>query len=294
MEQQHQHTVLNPAAPNFLQIQVASQSNGFAAPLQFPQSVNSQHGLAITLLVKQYVAKPSQLFNNQFIHRSQVPSNFQAPVTSTIHAPMCIIKQLNPVGQNQFSQPLINQSLIPNVNQHIRSIHSSSNVTQGRGNVDFKHSIKLQPMKLQNFNSKSTHFHKWINNFNTMIHNKNSITDTHRIAYLQNSVSEKAKELNHAYSCDPSYYQTALNELIRHFGDCTIVVNAFIARLEYWQMDFQSKQSFIAFSSFLKLLVQAFQYLGFTADLQSTTLIKKAKKKTPYHLVLKWTEHCFT
>ena len=57
-------------------------------------------------------------------------------------------------------------------------------------------------------------------------------------------------------------------------------------------MNLQNKQSFIAFSSFLKRLVQAFQYLGFTADLQSTTLMKKAKEKTPHHLVLKWTEHC--
>ena len=59
-------------------------------------------------------------------------------------------------------------------------------------------------------------------------------------------------------------------------------------------MNFQNKQSFSAFSSFLKRLMQAFQYLGFTADLQSTTLIKKTKEKTPHHLVLKWTEHCLT
>ena len=58
-------------------------------------------------------------------------------------------------------------------------------------------------------------------------------------------------------------------------------------------MNFQNKQSFIAFSLFLKPLVQEFQYIGFTADLQSTTLIKKAKK-TPQNLVLKWTEHCLT
>ena len=71
-------------------------------------------------------------------------------------------------------------------------------------------------------------------------------------------------------------------------------MNTFINQLENWQMNFQNKQSFIGFSSFLKRLVQAFQYLGFTADLQSTTLIKKAKEKTPHHLVLKWTEHCLT
>ena len=294
MEQQHQNTVLNPAAPNFLPNQVAPQSNGITAPLQFPQPVNSQHGFTSTFPVNQNVTQPSQLCNNQFVPDSQVPSNCQAPLTSTIHAPMCINQHSNPAGQNQLSQPLIYQSLLPTVNQHISSAYSNPNVTQEKGNVDFKHSIKLPPLKLQNFNGDPIHFHEWINNFNTMIHNNPSITDTHRITYLQNSVSGKAKDLIHAYSCDPSYYQTALNELIRHFGDRTIVVNAFINQLENWQMNFQDKQSFIAFSSFLKRLVQAFQYLGFTADLQSTTLIKKAKEKTPHHLVLKWTEHCLT
>ena len=295
IEHSHQNTVLNPAAPNFQPNQVASKSNVIAAPLQFPQPVNSQHRLVSTgFSINQNMAQPSQLCNNQFIPGSQLQSNLQAPVTSTIHGPMCINQQLNPVGQIQFSQPLINQSLLPTVNQHISSVHSNTNVTQERGNNDFKHSIKLLPLKLQNFNGNPIHFHEWINNFNTMIHINTSITDTHRITNLQNSVSGNAKDLIHAYSCDPSYYQTALNELIRHFVDRTIVVNAFINQLENWEMNFQNKQSFIAFSSFLKRLVQAFQYLGFTADLQSTTLIKKAKEKTPHHFVLKLTEYCLT
>ena len=205
MEQPHQNTVLNPAAPNFQPNQVASESNVIAAPLQFPQPVNSQHGLVSTgFSINQNMAQPSQLCNNQFIPGSQLQSNLQAPVTSTIHGPMCINQQLNPVGQNQFSQPLINQSLLPTVNQHISSVHSNTNVTQERGNNDFKHSIKLPPLKLQNFNGNPIHFHEWINNFNTMIHINTSITDTHRITYLQNSVSGKAKDLIHAYSCDPS------------------------------------------------------------------------------------------
>ena len=133
-----------------------------------------------------------------------------------------------------------------------------------------------------------------------MIHHNTSITDTHQITYLQNSVSGKAKgilcqeNLIHAYSSDPSYYQTALNELMNHFCDRTIVVNAFINQLENWQVNHQKKQSFVAFSSFLKRLVQALQYIGFIADLQSTTLLKKAKEKVPHNLILKWTEHCLT
>ena len=207
--------------------------------------MNSQNGVVSTgLSVNRNVAQPSQLCNNQFVPGSQIPS--------TIHAPTCLNQQLNSVGQSQLSQPLINQSLLPTVNQHISSVHSNTNVAQERGNVDFKHSIKLLPLKLQNFNGNPIHFHEWINNFNTMIHNNTSIADMHRITYLQNSVIGEAKDLIHAYSCDPSYYQTALNELIRLFGDRTIVVNAFSNQLENWQMNFQNKQSFIAFSSFLK------------------------------------------
>ena len=143
MEQQHQNTILNPAAPNFLPNQVAPQSNGIAAPLQFPQPVNSQHGLASTFPVKQCVTQPSQLRNNQFIHGSKTPSNFQAPVTSTIHAPMCINQPLNPVGQNMLSQLSINQSLLPTVNQHISSVYSNPNVTQEKGNSNIQSNCHL-------------------------------------------------------------------------------------------------------------------------------------------------------
>ena len=159
MEQPHQNTVINPAAPNFQPKQVASESNVIAAPLQFPQTLNSQHGLVSTVLsINHNMAQPSQLCNNQFIPGSQLRSNIQAPVTSTIHCPMCINQRLNPVEQNQFSQPLIDQSLLPTVNQHISSVHSNTNVTQERGNNDFKHSINLPPLKLQNFNGNPIHF----------------------------------------------------------------------------------------------------------------------------------------
>ena len=67
MEKQHQNTVLDPTGPIFLPNHVASQSNGVAAPLQFPQPFNIQHGLTSTFRFKQYVAQPSQMCSNQFV-----------------------------------------------------------------------------------------------------------------------------------------------------------------------------------------------------------------------------------
>ena len=128
-----------------------------------------------------------------------------------------------------------------------------------------------------------------------LVYNNTSITDTHRITYLQNAVTGKAKDVIQAYSCDPAYYSTALNELMSYFGDPTIVVNAFINQLENWKStNDYNKQNFVAFALFLKRLVQTFQYLGYTADLQSSTFMKKAKEKVPHNILLKLTEYTVT
>ena len=121
--------------------------------------------------------------------------------------------------------------------------------------------------------------------FLNLVHNNISLTDTHRITYLQNSVVGKAKKKIQAYSWDPAYYLIALKELMDHFGDASIVVNAFINQLEAWcpNNDY-NKQNFVSFASFLKRLVQAFDYLGCKADLQSSTLMMKAKEKIPHNI----------
>ena len=66
-----------------------------------------------------------------------------------------------------------------------------------------------------------------------------------------------------------------------YFGAPTIVVNAFINQFEYWKSSNDyNKQNFVTFAEFLKRLVQVFQYLGYTADLQSSTLMKKANENS--------------
>ena len=40
--------------------------------------------------------------------------------------------------------------------------------------------------------------------------------------------------------------------------------------------------------------MQAFEYLNFKADLQSSTLMKKAKEKIPQNILIKWTEYTIT
>ena len=72
-------------------------------------------------------------------------------------------------------------------------------------------------------------------------------------------------------------------------------MNAFINQLEAWRPNSDyNKQNFVSFASFFKRFVQVSEYLGFKADLQSSTLMKKAKEKFPPKVLIKWTEHTIT
>ena len=81
---------------------------------------------------------------------------------------------------------------------------------------------------------------------------------------------------------------------MNHFGDPSTVVNAFINQSEAWRPNNDLKQNFVSFASFLKRLMQAFDYLGFKADLRSSTLMKNAKEKILHNILIKWTEYTIT
>ena len=86
-----------------------------------------------------------------------------------------------------------------------------------------------------------------------------------------------------------------MKELTGNFGNPSVVVNAFINQLKAWRPNSgYNKQNFVSFASFLKWLVQAFDYLGFKADSQSSTLMKKAKEKVPHNILINWTEDKIT
>ena len=139
--------------------------------------------------------------------------------------------------QNQLCYPDNEPSNLIVNNSHANASNANFSPVTQLTNLEYKHSIKLPPLKLQNFNGDPLHFHEWINNFYSVLHHNTSITVTRQLTYLQKSVSGKAKDSIHAYSCDPSYYQTALNELINQFGDLNIVVNAVVNQLENWQVN---------------------------------------------------------
>ena len=77
-------------------------------------------------------------------------------------------------------------------------------------------------------------YHDWINKFQNTVDRNHTISDTHWMTYLQDSVSGKAKALIKGYSCNPAFYKSTLRDLQNHFGDSNYIVNAFIQQIETW------------------------------------------------------------
>ena len=92
--------------------------------------------------------------------------------------------------------------------------------------------------------------------------------------------------------CNPNFYNDALNELNRRFGNPQNVNSALNQELEIWQRpQANDHRALISYAASLRKIVQTFLVVGFNADLSSTYLLKLARDKLPNSLKMKWSEH---
>ena len=176
------------------------------------------------LFVQQYRTKTINDCHSASVNQLQGLPNSEKKYTEHLqsnHRPPAITTYNNSNNyQNEFSQlpdptvPMFNDNSNPNpshfpqlsqclpqpVPENLGKHYINNNV------VSNKQAIKLLPLSLPHFNDNPLRYHEWINNFFSMVHNNTCITDTHRITYLRNSVSEKAKQIIESYSCNPACY----------------------------------------------------------------------------------------
>ena len=128
--------------------------------------------------------------------------------------------------------------------------------------------------------------------FSSAIHQNRDITDNERMSYLQTLVVGPAKEAISGYLCNPGFYQDALLELERRFGNPQHVVAILTKEFELWHRPQASNHvTLISYASFLRKLVQTFNAHDFYADLNSTYLVRIARDKLPWSLKMKRSEH---
>ena len=92
------------------------------------------------------------------------------------------------------------------------------------------------------------------------------------------------------HCCNSQMYEATLAELQRRFGRPEIIVNKFLHLLQnFHQPSIQQRHT--EFSTFNNNLVETFQTLGFTNDLNSTLYKQFAVNKLPPTQRLQWTQY---
>ena len=180
-------------------------------------------------------------------------------------------------------------------NQFPTTISWNSNTDQGQFNYWFRNphrSVKLPDIRIQKYDGDPLEWNEWSSMFTSTIHNNPGISITERMKYLHSFVIGPAKDFISGFLCKPNFYNDALNELNRRFGNPQNVVSALTQELEAWQR-FQANdhRALISYAALLRKIVQTFLAHGFDADLSASHLLKLARDKLPNSLKMKWSEH---
>ena len=131
----------------------------------------------------------------------------------------------------------------------------------------------------------------WYGLFTTLIHNK-PLSLAEKMTHLQTLTTGLANQAISGFSCNSQMYDAALAELQRRFGRPEIILNKFLhLHQNFRQPSIQQRHTFTDFSTFINNLVETFQSLGFTNDLNSTLYVQFAVNKLPPTQRLQWTQY---
>ena len=152
--------------------------------------------------------------------------------------------------------------------------------------------FSLPKISLDHFAGDPLMWHQWYSFFKSTIHDNPALSTVQKMTYLQNSVTDKAKNFIGGYSYNGDFYEEALQEPIRKFGKPQHVVSAYLTQLEQWprtRMDDPS--SFVSFASFLRRLAQTFRLHHFESDLKASAVVTVAKEKLTTPMTIRWNQH---
>lgn len=87
---------------------------------------------------------------------------------------------------------------------------------------------RLPPLELFKFTGKPIEWPKFIERFRDQIHNKTTLTDSDRMAYLFQNLDGEAKKAVESLGVTVHSYPTALKTLKRQFGKPNSVATAYL------------------------------------------------------------------
>ena len=108
------------------------------------------------------------------------------------------------------------------------------------------------------------------------------------MTYLQNALTDRAKDSIIGYSYNGKFYKEAMQELQKLFVKPQRVTAAYLHKSEHWpRPTINNTKSFVSFAAFPRQMVQTFILHNFTSDLQSAAVLKISKDKLAPTMIIR-------
>ena len=144
-------------------------------------------------------------------------------------------------------------------------------------------------VQLPRFDGNPRDWPRWIGLFRTLMHDQKSLSQAEKMAHLQSSVTGLARQLIEGMLFDGSYYQAALETLMKRFGrECDIVQANLAAVFNAAPVRDMDVNSLERYHAAVHCAVKVLQNMAFTGDLHSTENLGRAVIKLPDGLKREW------
>ena len=151
---------------------------------------------------------------------------------------------------------------------------------------------RLPPLELFKFTGKSIEWPKFIERFRDQIHNKTTLTDSDRMAYLLQNLDGEAKKAVESLGVTGHSYPTALKTLKRQFGNPNSVATAYLNdMLNSTYVPSNDRQALRDYYYPVKACTTWCVKMGQSAILQTPEYLSRATMRLPMNLRVRWYEH---
>ena len=171
----------------------------------------------------------------------------------------------------------------------------SSSSLQTDGSVALLHAQEQQrllPLELFKFTGKPIEWPKFIERFRDQIHNKTTLTDSDRMAYLFQNLDGEAKKAVESLGVTGHSYPTALKRLKRQFGNPNSVASAYLNdMLSSTYVPSNDRQALHDYYYQVKACTTWCVKMGQSAILQTPEYLSRATMRLPMNLRVRSYEH---
>ena len=147
--------------------------------------------------------------------------------------------------------------------------------------------LGLPEFKVDVFNGNPVDWPEWSLSFRNLVDENPVLTDSQKLGYLKTFLGPEPRSKIYGLLLDGHNYHLAMKTLEDRYGNPALVVEGFIKRVREWPK-VRGLQDINSFYTQVSQLVQMFERMGYTSDLQGKGLLSDLTSKLPVNMLESW------